>query len=962
MLEKIKKAAEEKGALMLEAIALLGLMTMMSPMVVRQTADRSAEMEEVAVAGQMKTLRDAVSSYIDANYATIAAQAGDTRVLTTDELRPYLPPAFIQADGSIGNKLVDNYKVGIRRECTENNGGACARYKVTGLIASGLNTPTGGNLADKSDELDDRRAARIATMIGADGGYIRSSRSVESLYSGGEVETQAKKVIGAQGVWEIQDINDFFPASGWTPGRGRVVATTTYASGISGDFLYRHQVNGLPDANTMFTNIDMGGGGAHHQIRSSGGLEVIGGKLVVKAAAATSDDDAETQVSATEVRTKGFMKAEDGAEFLKGTSSFKVDSGLIEGKIGTASTKLTSGEWRADTSAGNISVNSEGYNAKVGSGEIKLTNSGYERTDKGTTVASSGNWTQSATGTATLSAAGAFEAKSTGGDITLSGKNAYLDATTQAEVTAGSYGFAVASTKAFKSQAARVIGGLDVKSELSVTDGSDKRRIYTKADGTTSYIYMNNSGTNEAGSGNNDIRLSSSNTKGGELNLGYNNVHYLTMKAGGNATTDYPLMEIRNKSNQLAIDARAETDAMVRVYDGYSGGGATVALHGRSGKVNAGYMEPERIALTSNPSSSGSYGNPVRSWGRVTYNDLGALSGSLSGTGKNDATFASQLADSSGPVYKNYNSGDTTEGGKYNKYRVDPAFISVMNDIKLTSRGGARLSESLPNYINKGIYVLSNSYGAGPWPCSSGGGNCSFYVPRLKKPGGGPVVGGGWEHDCGTMKTFLKGGATCDSEGANGFRVSYYAGSYSDCGNASCLSHPFMGVVPAPGRSVSTSSYGAGSAETMSGYDEGRCPDGYVPVMTLTPTAFDVGKVNFIDLNILVDVNQTEGAAYNLEYQNFSSNRASIYQPATSVQVATEQVKSGNDIIGWKVAMGTVTYANNADGYVWNMGGIFNGRMEAIAHTYCYFNPSRFNFPNMKTDGSVLTPIHNPAL
>ena len=63
MAEKIVKSSDERGALMLEAIALLGLMTMMSPMVVRQTADRTSEMEEVAVAGQMKTLRDAVSRY-----------------------------------------------------------------------------------------------------------------------------------------------------------------------------------------------------------------------------------------------------------------------------------------------------------------------------------------------------------------------------------------------------------------------------------------------------------------------------------------------------------------------------------------------------------------------------------------------------------------------------------------------------------------------------------------------------------------------------------------------------------------------------------------------------------------------------------------------------------------------------------------------------------------------------------
>lgn len=41
-------------------------------------------------------------------------------------------------------------------------------------------------------------------------------------------------------------------------------------------------------------------------------------------------------------------------------------------------------------------------------------------------------------------------------------------------------------------------------------------------------------------------------------------------------------------------------------------------------------------------------------------------------------------------------------------YQIDPAYTSVMNDIMLTSRGGARLSDILPNYIAKGMYSYSN--------------------------------------------------------------------------------------------------------------------------------------------------------------------------------------------------------------------------------------------------------------
>ena len=207
----IYKGSDERGALMLEAIALLGLMTMMSPMVVRQTADRTAEMEEVAIAGQMKTLRDAVSSYIDSNYANIAAWANDTQVLTLNDLRPYLPASFIQPDGTLGNKLVDDYRVGIRRErpCNDVNPDgsltdACNRWKITGLISSGTQAGGVGN------ELDDRRAARIATMIGADGGYIRSTQALNALFPGNPAE--ANRAIGAQGIWQIDEIPRLFSA------------------------------------------------------------------------------------------------------------------------------------------------------------------------------------------------------------------------------------------------------------------------------------------------------------------------------------------------------------------------------------------------------------------------------------------------------------------------------------------------------------------------------------------------------------------------------------------------------------------------------------------------------------------------------------------------------------------------------------------------------------------------------
>ncbi len=61
---------------------------------------------------------------------------------------------------------------------------------------------------------------------------------------------------------------------------------------------------------------------------------------------------------------------------------------------------------------------------------------------------------------------------------------------------------------------------------------------------------------------------------------------------------------------------------------------------------------------------------------------------------------------SQGSPYALYNFMGTINTEGTQNYLLDPAYTSVMNDIRLTSRGGARLSEVLPDYINKGIYFI----------------------------------------------------------------------------------------------------------------------------------------------------------------------------------------------------------------------------------------------------------------
>ncbi len=60
------------------------------------------------------------------------------------------------------------------------------------------------------------------------------------------------------------------------------------------------------------------------------------------------------------------------------------------------------------------------------------------------------------------------------------------------------------------------------------------------------------------------------------------------------------------------------------------------------------------------------------------------------------------------PVNANVIVGDNVN--KYDQYMVNPAYTSVMHDIKLTTRGGARLSDVLPDFVLKGVYNVSNDF------------------------------------------------------------------------------------------------------------------------------------------------------------------------------------------------------------------------------------------------------------
>lgn len=1003
------KSSDQRGALMVEAIALLGLMTMISPMIVRQTSERTTEMEDVAVAGQMKTIKNSVENYIQANYTQIVKEkSGDNQQSTFkkeikfNDLKSFLPASYIESDNTIrGNKLMDEFKMGLYAKCSAKELGSdgkecaslgpsckCTNYRIVGLVLGG----------QKDGEIPDKRAARIASMLGADGGYMRTKAVVDAVSATEEGAAGAmKKVLGAQGMWEIGDIGDYDISYDAGSQGGRVAVSTVVSSGLAADYLYRKHVNGIPDANSMFTDLDMGGNGACtdtsgdgkcNRINNAGGMEVVGGRLIVReknsgpgedqadgsgdnlARIALGVNTASVQVKSGVAISAGTTPAAvpgDGSIVLSGSNHITADAvGDFSAQGNTVEMQTRDGNLRFAAGDGSIAMEAYGSASGADTPTSQISMNSEQADIMAPTV------TATATG-------GDLELASDTNDVVVSAANLLNMSGSLVDITA-SHDITVHSDLRITLESDGDMGLSTGSGDLIVNSGRDlKLTASNQATVDATQIMLNggeaslqmgrepldNQGTATTGSP--SVRPNSYSKIVGGLTVDATNNKALTISTNSkpsvilqsqgltiHASTERTPGMIQGNTfgrNDITIAATAGNGGVIAM--GSSENEHSIELIGKTGTVHAGVFEPKRVA-----NSEGIPHKPVRNTLHATFNASGAYTGGSPVTADAD-TFGTIVTNAEGAKTYNVHGGDTT----MNKFRVNPAFTSVMNDIKITSRGGARLSEALPNYILKGIYDLNNTYAKGPWPCASSCNStsgseacCKYDLPKKSDEGFNyyPLEG-----------DIPKDGGNVPTDNSEKYVVDLYNSTYVECGTdgdsyKACLAHPFLGVVPAPGRQVSIGS------ETMGGMDEGVCPDGYVAAMTITPYQFEVGKVNY------VKTYQPAQSADTLEYiaymqWNWSHPRAGgIFQPATAVGIATEDVVDGGVLKGWKVAMGTIGYGfpnagsseteTGGDAYwMWNYGGnVLVDSMKAYAQTYCYFNPSRFTMPNMRvmeTDG-----------
>lgn len=309
-------------------------------------------------------------------------------------------------------------------------------------------------------------------------------------------------------------------------------------------------------------------------------------------------------------------------------------------------------------------------------------------------------------------------------------------------------------------------------------------------------------------------------------------------------------------------------------------------------------------------------------------------------------------------TYNNVNSSDNLH--RYDRYMVNPAYTSVMHDIKLVTRGGARLSDILPDFITKGIYVVTNS-------CSE----ASITFPP-------------------TSKSDID---RCENLGKD---ETYSLGSENAWGS------PVLGFVPAPqcppgyGRviTLTPASFQMAQGGTL-GMSNGSRGQYYVVPAGLNATADgylnkdsngNITETRFKKAS--VDKNNSEQAAYistpssgvrpgtttsgkltvngmsnigTKEYVLTASNADAkgpmyIQQSTWLKSYALKMVNNNNYVQGWAAIMGFVyphsIYSGFAtavgsnplklskadDAAYWNLFPVLRSSMEGYATVYCYFD------------------------
>ena len=268
-MKKIVNKINETGTLLVEAMAMLGLIAMVTPVLYKKASERTLELQDVNASSQLRALSTAVDSYLKDNFAKITEgqTIGNTNYsnvesnpngasvgpISITEFSDYLPYGFLNADGSPRETKLftqDGYNVYIKSEADVDASGKIRSQVLTGFVTA---------VPKNANDMGQTRASRIASMVGSNGGYVQTPPG----------DGATRVAMGTQGIWSVpvSELNNALADNTFVISSVQPIASQGLANE---DVLHRKDepTDADQELNTMETDLFMGvGTGSTRNIR-----------------------------------------------------------------------------------------------------------------------------------------------------------------------------------------------------------------------------------------------------------------------------------------------------------------------------------------------------------------------------------------------------------------------------------------------------------------------------------------------------------------------------------------------------------------------------------------------------------------------------------------------------------------------------------------------------------------------
>lgn len=1003
------KESAQKGSMMIEALALLGLITMVTPILYKKAAERTTELQDINVATQMRMISSAVDDYIKDNYKQMGDDhpAGTFKIDTEDELnalRDYLPPGFNLAD----SKLFESYDISVNKR------------EVTDLKGTTHSVFTSAVMAPLKNSMTIMRSAKIASMIGANGGVYREAGD-------------NSKIEGVQGTWEAT-LADYDFDEDVLDGSLVVISAEAINSSkgdvASDEVLYR--VPSDQDKNTMRTTLYMDGNDVRDVAALVGAGDEIGGEKSVMIGKPGSDISSLLVTGAAQIEDMltvtgggaditGVLRQSGGEIDLHSNGAATIQS---DGTMG-----LTSGDAMSlESTGGTMDLTSQGAM------NLASIEGGMNLTSKDAMALSSSEGAVSVTGQAGAtisSSAGDVTIKtenlankidiSSANQVNVSGKNVQIAGTENASIKAGEYGFST-------SEGAQTPASADVTDDIYNTiSGNTQIDGNLHITGTLSADYLHAKQQLTAGADNNflatndTVHIGNRNfAVGGEVGTVGNaiNVDENGVFVGSNYQTDgnhegllvktgelvlrNSLGKLEMANDQLLLGnnkariVMKDESAFIGV--GEDGNEATKVIadsekagfeNKADGQVSSIYLQNNKFKFNADSKTAlmvdnlgMAIGSDITASNTLNMDDPDAYPGIsdklitakdgrnvvISRNGILEVRSPEGSTDTGGFIrarrivsdvkYPEHDAfhGATAAGEglqtkeRYDYYQVNPAYTSVMNDIKLASRGGARLSDILPDFITKEIYVVDNTYDESKM-------TQSWFVGSL---------------------------------GNDNLKDS------TECTDANCIASPWLGFVPAPQCPphyaqavtiapirwrmaevyyVNQEANGGLAKKWADGTGKTYPPSNYKEIIT-TNTFNDYFYIQPNPLHAVYQIDSTRVDELGQEHTHgLKEGYPLTFQTNTFLNTTLALVWKNNvetkgnpeNFRGWHTAMGFLYYKTDYEALLsdlgetsydvyWNVFPVYGSDMAGVVNTYCYFD--RDPLPNREWVWGSTGPVY----